>query len=146
MPRYSPTFFYKNNAGRLFNHYFKHFKKEANDHLGGWMMTEFLLILTTVPDADVGQAISETIIEERLAACVTIQATCQSLYWWKGKISKEKENTLFIKTKTDLFPPLEKRLKEIHPYDVPEIIALPVLMGSADYLGWIDSEIRTKGT
>jgi periplasmic divalent cation tolerance protein len=98
--------------------------------------------MTTVPDADVGQIISETIIEERLAACVTVQAACQSLYWWKGKITQEQEHTLFIKTKKDLYPQLEKRMKEIHPYDVPEIIALPILLGSDDYLGWIDRETR----
>jgi periplasmic divalent cation tolerance protein len=106
-------------------------------------MTEYLLIMTTVPDADIGEIIAEKIIEERLAACVTLQAGCQSLYWWKGKIKQEQEHTLLIKTTKKAYPKLEEKIKEIHPYEVPEIIALPILIGSEDYLGWIDRETQT---
>ncbi len=106
-------------------------------------MTQFLLVITTVPDADVGQIIAEKIIEERLAACVTLQATGQSLYWWEGKITQDQEHTLFIKTKNEVYTKLEKKILEIHPYDIPEIIALPILTGSESYLGWIDSETQS---
>lgn len=105
-------------------------------------MTEYLLVTTTVPDAEVGQIIAEKIIEDRLAACVTLSAPGQSLYWWQGKISQDQEHTLFIKTKKDAYPRLEEKIHQLHPYDVPEIIALPVFTGSGDYLDWIDNETR----
>jgi periplasmic divalent cation tolerance protein len=98
--------------------------------------------MTTVPTSDIGQIIAEKILRERLAACVTLQATSQSLYWWKGKITQENEHTLLIKTKKEAYPKLEEMIREIHPFDVPEIIALPILIGSEDYLGWIDSETQ----
>jgi uncharacterized protein involved in tolerance to divalent cations len=105
-------------------------------------MTQNLLVMTTVPDTDIGQIIAGKILEERLAACVTIQAASQSLYWWKGKITEDQEHTLFIKTKKDAYTKLEEKIQELHPYDIPEIIALPILTGNKDYLGWIDSEVR----
>jgi len=106
-------------------------------------MTQYLLIMTTVPDADIGQIIAEKIIEERLAACITLQAGSQSLYWWKGKITQEQEHTLLIKTTKEAYSKLEEKIKEIHPYKIPEIIALPILKGSEEYLGWIDRETQT---
>lgn len=105
-------------------------------------MTEYLLVMTTVPDSEVGQIIAEKIIEDRLAACVTLQAPAQSLYWWQGKITQNQEYTLFIKTKKGVYPLLEEKIRRIHPYDVPEIIALPIFSGNADYLDWIDNETR----
>ena len=105
-------------------------------------MTQYLLVMTTVPDTDVGKIIAEKIIEERLAACVTLQAASQSLYRWKGKITQDQEHTLYIKTKKEAYPKLEEKIRGIHPYDVPEIIALPILTGNKDYLGWIDSETQ----
>ncbi|MGD2295161.1 MAG: divalent-cation tolerance protein CutA [Candidatus Aminicenantes bacterium] len=106
-------------------------------------MEEFILVLTTVPDEKTGQAIALPILEENLAACVTISGASRSLYWWKGQISKETEHILFMKTRATLFQRLEKKLQEVHPYDVPEIIALPIQKGSPDYLSWIEKE--TKG-
>ncbi len=106
-------------------------------------MDEFILVLTTVPDAKTGQTLAMPILEEKLAACVTISGASKSFYWWKGKIAEETEHILFIKTRASLFPKLEKKLREVHPHDVPEIIALPVQKGSADYLSWIEKE--TKG-
>ena len=105
-------------------------------------MEKYLLVMTTVPDIEVGQIIAEKIIEERLAACVTLQATGQSLYWWQGKITQDQELTLFIKTKKESYPVLEEKIRQIHPYDTPEVIALPVFAGSKDYLRWIDNETR----
>ena len=110
---------------------------------GGSEMIQYLLVITTVPDLDIGQIIAEKIIEERLAACVHIQAAGQSVYWWEGKIMQDQEHTLLIKTKNEAYPSLEKKIKEIHPYDVPEIIALPLQKGSEEYFGWIDSEVQT---
>lgn len=105
-------------------------------------MTKYLLVMTTVPDSEVGQIIAEKIIDERLAACVTLQAPAQSLYWWQGKISQNLENTLIIKTKKEVYTALEEKIRQIHPYDVPEIIALPIFSGNPDYLDWIENETR----
>jgi periplasmic divalent cation tolerance protein len=74
---------------------------------------------------------------------VTVGRAARSFYWWEGKICGEKECLLLIKTKASLFGRLEKRIKEIHSYTVPEIIALPIEKGSAEYLGWLDKETRS---
>ncbi len=101
-------------------------------------MNEYLLVISTVPSEDEGNAIAQKLVEERLAACVTVTSGVQSFYWWEERISDDKEFILFIKTKTSLFPKLEKRIKTLHSYQVPEIIALPIHKGSKDYLDWIN--------
>lgn len=106
-------------------------------------MDKHILVLTTVPEEKSGQKIATHLLEERLAACVTISPACQSLYWWKEKITKESEHILFIKTKAALYSELEKKIREIHPYEVPEIIVLPIQKGSADYLNWIEKETKS---
>lgn len=105
-------------------------------------MNKYILVLTTVPDEKTGQTIAEKLVKERLSACVTVSAASQSFYWWQGKISNEKEHILFIKTKATLFTDLEKKIAEIHPYEVPEIVALPFLEGSTKYLSWIEKETK----
>ncbi len=105
-------------------------------------MAEYLLVLTTVSDEAAASQIARQLVEERLAACVTVSSPCQSFYWWEGDISEERELILFIKTKESLYPELEKRLKEIHPYSVPEVLALSVALGSEKYLRWLDQETR----
>lgn len=105
-------------------------------------MYKYILALITVPDERIGQKIAKQLVEERLSACVTISPASQSIYWWQGKISKEKEHLLFIKTKAALFPELEKKIQEIHPYEIPEIIALPILRGSTKYLNWVEKETK----
>ncbi len=106
-------------------------------------MDKYILVLTTVPEEKSGQKIAALLLEERLAACVTISAASQSFYWWKEQIANEPEHILFIKTKTALYPELEKKIREIHPYEVPEIIALPIQKGSEDYLNWIEKETKS---
>jgi periplasmic divalent cation tolerance protein len=98
--------------------------------------------MTTVPDSEVGQIIAEKVIQDRLAACVTLQAAGPSLYWWEGNITENQEHTLFIKTKKEVYSQLEEKIRQIHPYDVPEIIALPLFAGNKDYLDWVDNETR----
>ncbi len=95
--------------------------------------------MTTVPDAETGQIIGEKVIEGRLAACVTLSEPVQSLYWWQGKITQNQEHTLFIKTKREAYPRLQEKIQQIHPYDLPEIIAFPISEGSKDYLDWINN-------
>jgi periplasmic divalent cation tolerance protein len=101
---------------------------------------EFLLVLTTVPDEAKGLEIARRLVEDRLAACVTIGGAARSIYRWKGEIADQEERVLFIKTKTALFDRLEAALKAVHPYSVPEIIAFPVVEGSEAYLKWITGE------
>lgn len=106
-------------------------------------MAEYILVLSTVPDEIKGKEIARKIVGERLAACVTLSSPCQSFYWWEEKIAEDAEFMLFIKTRVALFPDLEKRLKELHPYTVPEIIGIPIDRGHGPYLEWVEKE--TKG-
>jgi periplasmic divalent cation tolerance protein len=99
-----------------------------------------ILVLSTVPDEAKGREIARALVEERLAACATVSAACRSVYRWQGTIADETEFMLFIKTEGALYEKLEARLKELHPYTVPEIIALPITQGSAKYLAWIAEE------
>jgi len=108
-------------------------------------MKKFILVLTTVPDQKKGLEIARTLVEERLAACVTISPACQSVYWWEDRMAEDAEYVLHIKTNAALYAKLEKRIKRIHPYQIPEIIALPIQKGSAEYLGWIDEETEDRG-
>jgi periplasmic divalent cation tolerance protein len=105
-------------------------------------MKKFILVLTALAEEKKAQEIAEKLVEERLAACVTVLSASHSFYWWKGKITKEQEYILYIKTKTSVYDKLEARLQELHPYDVPEIIALPVEKGSEKYLAWVGEETR----
>ena len=101
-----------------------------------------MIVMTTVPDQEEGHKIALQLVKDRLAACVTISAASKSYYWWQGKISEEKEYILYIKTQESFFPGVEKKLLKIHPYDVPEIVALPILKGYKKYLNWITDETQ----
>lgn len=105
-------------------------------------MTEFRLALTTVPDEQTGRRLARAFVEERLAACVNVGRALTSFYWWEGKLVEGGECLLIIKTRAALLDRLEARLKELHPYQVPEFIVLPIVAGSRDYLGWLDAESR----
>lgn len=96
--------------------------------------------MTTVPEEKIGLSIARTLVKERLAACVTTGPAARSVFRWQGKTCLEKERVLLIKTKSSLFSRLQSRLRAIHPYTVPEIIALPIVGGSKDYLDWLDAE------
>ena len=103
----------------------------------------FLLVLTTVPDTEAGQAIAMDIVGKRLAACVNVLPPGQSFYWWEEKLTEERECVLLIKTRSKLFDALKDAIKALHPYTVPEIIAVPIDQGSAEYLSWLDKETKT---
>ncbi|QYZ80306.1 divalent-cation tolerance protein CutA [Methanofollis formosanus] len=106
------------------------------------MDTEFVVVLCTAPSGD-AEEIAGLVVEKRLAACVSLFGV-GSVFWWEGKITSEREELLVIKTRGDLLPALTATLKGAHPYDVPEIIALPVIGGDADYLAWVAGETREK--
>ena len=96
-----------------------------------------LIILCTCPDQTTAERIAEAVVSERLAACVNIAPGLTSIYRWEGQIQRETELLLLIKTRQAVYPQLEARIRELHPYQVPEIIALPIQTGSATYLNWI---------
>jgi len=101
---------------------------------------EYIFVITTVPDEKTADKVALQVVESRLAACVSVSSPVSSFYWWEKKITQDKEFMLFIKTQRSHYPALEKKIKEIHPYQVPEIIALPVVWGFSEYLKWIDQE------
>jgi len=101
--------------------------------------THFLVLLVSCP-IEKAPALARTLVDEKLAACVNIQGPVRSIYAWKGRISDEKEGLLFIKSKAPILDDLMRRIKELHPYEVPEIIAIPIIKGSKDYFKWLSDE------
>ncbi|HHF42832.1 MAG: divalent-cation tolerance protein CutA [Candidatus Aminicenantes bacterium] len=104
------------------------------------LKTSFSLVLTTVPDQATGESLAHLLLEKRAAACVTIIGGGESFFWWEGKVQKEKELVILIKTKKDNFNQLVELISRHHPYEVPEIIALPIEAGFQPYLEWIKNE------
>ncbi|MCX8031186.1 MAG: divalent-cation tolerance protein CutA [Thermodesulfovibrionales bacterium] len=98
---------------------------------------EAIVVYITVPNEKEAVAIAKTLVSEKLAGCVNIIKDIRSIYHWQGKIEDDPECLLILKTRKGLFDILKKRVKEIHTYSVPEIIALPIIMGSEDYLNWL---------
>ena len=108
------------------------------------IMSDFVVILVTVGSSSEGERIAEALVEERLAACVNRVGPVRSVYTWKGELCKENEELLIIKSRRELFGALERRIREIHSYSVPEIIAIPVIEGSRTYLDWVTENTGTK--
>ncbi len=102
----------------------------------------YIVVYVTTPEIEVSQKIADTLINEKLAACVNITSKIQSTYYWQGNVEHDDEYLLIIKTREDRFNKLEERIKELHPYTVPEIIAMPIVRGSQDYLKWIDETLE----
>jgi periplasmic divalent cation tolerance protein len=103
-------------------------------------MTDYILVLMTASSEKEGEEIAQALVKEKLAACVNVLPAIKSVYRWKGEIASEQEVLLLAKTKDRLFDRLKKRVLELHSYEVPEIIALPVLAGLEVYLGWLGKE------
>ncbi|MEB3294187.1 MAG: divalent-cation tolerance protein CutA [Synechococcales bacterium] len=106
----------------------------------GAAMPSFGVILITVPTIEVGQTLARALIEARLAACVTIFPV-QSIYTWQGEVSQDAEFQLLIKSDLRLFDPLEEMVRSLHPYEVPEVIALPIVAGSQPYFNWMGEHL-----
>jgi periplasmic divalent cation tolerance protein len=104
--------------------------------------TEPIVVLTTCPNEPAAARIARDLVESGLAACATRVGPVHSTYRWQGAIQDEPEVLLVIKTLSTRYSELEMRLKSLHPYEVPEIIALPVTAGSADYLSWLQGAVR----
>ncbi|MBS1213477.1 MAG: CutA1 divalent ion tolerance protein [Proteobacteria bacterium] len=101
------------------------------------MSAEYCLVLSTCPEGEAAAALARCLVEERLAACVNVLPGLTSVYPWQGAIETGKETLLLIKTEKSLYPQLERRLRERHPYELPEIVAIPIERGLPDYLQWI---------
>jgi periplasmic divalent cation tolerance protein len=107
-------------------------------------MEQYIQVVTTTAQKDDAEKIATALVEKRLAACVQIVGPVQSTYRWQGKIERAEEWQCLIKSRQDLFSELEQVIKALHPYEVPEIIALTVTAGSADYLQWLEDELKAK--
>jgi periplasmic divalent cation tolerance protein len=96
-----------------------------------------IVVLVTCPSQDIGQKIGQVLVEERLAACVNVVPGLTSIYRWEGKIARDAETLLVIKTRRTRLRALTARIQALHPYSVPEIVALPIVGGSGPYLAWL---------
>lgn len=105
-------------------------------------MTPTVVALVTTPSADAAAALARTLVEEGLAACGNVVPGIRSIYRWEGKIQDEPEALLVLKTERRLVPALKARLPELHPYQVPELLVLPVEDGLVAYLEWVGSSVR----
>lgn len=104
-------------------------------------MTDGIVVLCTCADRSKAERIATSLVEERLCACVNILPGIESLYRWEGKLERSSEILLFIKTTQQRFEDLRTRLAELHSYDTPEIIALPITAGAESYLRWIHEQL-----
>jgi periplasmic divalent cation tolerance protein len=99
--------------------------------------TEPIVVLMTAPSSEEAERIAEILVSEKLAACVQILPRMQSVYIWKDEVQREFEVLILAKTTRNNFAELERRVRATHSYETPEIIALPIVMGSESYLGWL---------
>jgi len=105
-------------------------------------MTEVVLILTTVPDDDRGETLAQTLVTERLAACVNVLGPMTSIYRWQGAVERQPERQLIVKTTRDRIGAVRERIAQLHSYELPELIVLDVVEGSLLYLDWVKGETR----
>lgn len=99
-----------------------------------------MLVITNLPDRDAAEKLADALIEQRVAACVNILAPCASVYRWKGAIQHDTEHPLLIKTSAERYPALETAIRAADPYELPEIIAVPIERGLPKYLDWVAHE------
>jgi periplasmic divalent cation tolerance protein len=104
-------------------------------------MAEHILAFTTLGSEEDAAKLARELVERRIVACVNVSGPVRSFYRWKGNLEDDREYLLLMKTRTERFSDLEAALRELHPYDVPELIAVPIELGSAGYLGWVDENV-----
>jgi periplasmic divalent cation tolerance protein len=104
---------------------------------------ETLLVLTNLPDRAAAERLAGLLVEQKLAACVNILAPCRSVYRWKDAVQHEEEHPLLVKTTAARYPELEAAIRAGHPYELPEIIAVPIERGLPAYLQWIQAETKS---
>lgn len=98
---------------------------------------EDIVVFITAPNEDEAARIARALVDSRIAGCVNIIKNIRSIYSWQGKIEDESEVLMVVKTQKNLFEPLSRKVKELHSYSVPEIIAVPIIEGSEDYIRWL---------
>jgi periplasmic divalent cation tolerance protein len=106
------------------------------------MAEEILRVLSTFPDRGKAQRIAEQLVVERFAACANVASAVDSFYWWKDEVETANEVLVYFKTTVTRFAAFEKKLRELHPYGVPEVLAFRVESGSPDYLSWVAENCR----
>jgi periplasmic divalent cation tolerance protein len=104
-------------------------------------MTAEVVVLVTIGSREDGERLAEALVGERLAACVNLVAPIRSIYRWQGEVCRDDEVLLLVKSTRERYPDLERRIRELHPYDVPEVIALPIAAGSDPYLSWLRAQV-----
>ena len=102
-----------------------------------------LLVLTNLPDRAAAERLADALLEKRLAACVNILAPCRSVYRWKGEVQHDEEHPVLIKSTAEAYPALESAIRAGHPYELPEIIAVPIERGLPAYLDWVSAETNS---
>ena len=105
-------------------------------------MAETLLVISNLPDRASAETLAKALVERRAAACVSVMSPCTSVYRWKGAVETAEEHPLFAKTTRDRYELLERVILELHPYELPEIIAVPLAGGLPAYLQWVETETR----
>ena len=103
-------------------------------------MDEIVIVLTNLPDRAAAVRLAQALVERRLAACVNVLAECTSVYRWKGEVESAAEVPVLIKTRGGRYPEVEAAIRELHPYELPEIVAVPVRHGFDEYLQWVAGE------
>jgi periplasmic divalent cation tolerance protein len=104
-------------------------------------MKSYIQISTTTETKEQAKKIAQYLVEQKMAACAQITGPIKSIYRWKGKVENTQEWLCLIKTRDDLFAKVEVAIKKLHPYETPEIIAVPISQGSNEYLSWLDDEL-----
>ena len=107
-------------------------------------MTDKIVVLTTCDSADHAEKLARHLVDQRVAACVNVLPKARSIYRWNEKVEEASEWMLLIKSRRDLFAALRSEIQKLHTYEVPELIALPVVDGSEAYLTWFDAQLTTK--
>jgi len=105
-------------------------------------MHSFIQVVTTMDRKEDAERIARALVEDRLAACVQLIGPVRSTYWWKGRVETAEEWQCWAKTEAGFYEEVEKAIRAIHPYELPEIVAMPILRGSPEYLEWLRGELR----
>ncbi len=107
-------------------------------------MSEYVQVVTTVASKEEGEKIAMALLEKRLVGCVQVIGPIESSYWWQGRIEQSEEWLCIAKTERKFFAQIEETIKALHSYEVPEILAVPVVAGSEDYLRWLYEQVRAE--
>ena len=109
-------------------------------------MTDFIQVVTTTDSQESAKRIGDAIVKVRLAACAQVVGPILSTYWWEGRVEETQEWLVILKSRRDLYGQIEEAIAAAHPYDVPEVLAVPVEAGGRGYLEWLNQELRTPDT